>query len=95
MYWSGNAEVDAELAPPALRGRYQAVFYLTYPAAAFVAPALGGVSLEHLGDGHWLLVGAVGVAAALGHLAAGPARDREVAWRIARAPSATTAPADA
>ena len=90
-----NAEVNAELAPPALRGRYQAVFYLTFPAAAFVGPALGGVSLEHLGDGHWLLVGAIGLAAALGHLAAGPARDREVARRVASAPAAAAASADA
>ena len=29
-----NAEVHAELAPPALRGRFQAMFYLTFPAAA-------------------------------------------------------------
>ncbi|MGI5214716.1 MFS transporter [Plantactinospora sp. CA-290183] len=74
-----NAEINAELAPPALRGRYQAVFYLTFPAAAFVAPALGGVSLQYLGDGHWLAVGAVGLAAVAGHLLAGPPRERRVA----------------
>jgi MFS family permease len=88
-----NAEVNAELAPPVLRGRYQAVFYLTFPAAAFVAPAVGGLSLQHLGDGHWLLMGAVALAAAAGHLWAGPRREREVARRTASAP--VTAPADA
>ena len=81
-----NAQINADLAPPQLRARYQAVFYLTFPAAAFVAPTLGGVSLQHLGDRHWLLVGAMGLVAALGHLAAGPARDREVARRVASAP---------
>ncbi len=74
-----NAEINSELAPPLLRGRYQAVFYLTWPAAGFVAPAIGGFSLQHLGDLHWLLVGLVGAAAAAGHLWAGPARARRVA----------------
>ncbi|MEU8182417.1 MFS transporter [Micromonospora sp. NPDC049044] len=74
-----NAQINADLAPPQLRARYQAVFYLTFPAAAFVAPTLGGVSLQHLGDRHWLLVGGLGLAAAVGHLVAGPARERHVA----------------
>ncbi|HEX5596813.1 MAG TPA: MFS transporter [Micromonosporaceae bacterium] len=76
-----NAEINAELAPPALRARYQAVFFLTFPAAAFLAPALGGVSLQHLGDWHWLLTGLVGLLAAVGHLIAGPRRERHVAAR--------------
>jgi MFS family permease len=74
-----NAEINAELAPLALRGRYQAVFFLTFPAAAFLAPALGGAGLQHLGDGHWLVIGAIGVLAAGLHLVAGPARERRVA----------------
>ncbi|MFF0151019.1 MFS transporter [Micromonospora sp. NPDC005203] len=74
-----NAQINADLAPPQLRARYQAVFYLTFPAAAFVAPTLGGVSLQHLGDRHWLLVGGLGMAAAVGHLVAGPSRERHVA----------------
>ncbi|MEU7613262.1 MFS transporter [Micromonospora sp. NPDC049204] len=74
-----NAQINADLAPPRLRARYQAVFYLTFPAAAFVAPTLGGVSLQHLGDRHWLLVGGLGMAAAVGHLVAGPPRERHVA----------------
>jgi MFS family permease len=73
-----NAEVIAELAPAELRARYQAVFYLTFPAAGFVAPALGGWSLEHLGDWHWVVVGLVGLAAAGGHLAASAPRERRV-----------------
>ncbi|GIF70712.1 MFS transporter [Asanoa siamensis] len=76
-----NAEVNAELAPEELRGRYQSVFALTFPAAAFLTPALGGLSLERLGDWHWIVVGALGVAAAGGHLLTGPARDREAGRR--------------
>ncbi|MEV1317751.1 MFS transporter [Micromonospora arborensis] len=74
-----NAQINADLAPPQLRARYQSVFYLTFPAAAFVAPTLGGVSLQHLGDRHWLIVGGLGMVAAVGHLLAGPPRERHVA----------------
>jgi len=74
-----NAEINSELAPPALRGRYQAVFYLTFPAASFLAPALGGAGLQYLGSAHWAVVAAVGLAAAGLHLAAGPSRERHVA----------------
>jgi MFS family permease len=71
-----NAEINSELAPPLLRGRYQAVFFLTFPAASFLAPTLGGAGLQYLGNAHWLLVGALGVTAAALHLAAGPSRER-------------------
>ncbi|MFC4016942.1 MFS transporter [Micromonospora sp. GCM10011542] len=74
-----NAQINADLAPPELRARYQSVFYLTFPAAAFVAPTLGGVSLQYLGDRHWLIVGGLGLLAALGHLLTGPSRERHVA----------------
>ncbi|MEH1167144.1 MFS transporter [Micromonospora sp. CPCC 205539] len=74
-----NAQINADLAPSQLRARYQAVFYLTFPAAAFVAPTLGGVSLQYLGGRHWLIVGGLGLLAALGHLLAGPPRERHVA----------------
>ncbi|SIQ17204.1 MFS transporter [Micromonospora avicenniae] len=74
-----NAQINADLAPPELRARYQSVFYLTFPAASFVAPTLGGVSLQYLGSAHWLVVGGLGLLAAVGHLLAGPARERRVA----------------
>jgi MFS family permease len=74
-----NAEINSELAPLALRGRYQAVFFLTFPAASFLAPALGGASLQALGGVHWLVTAGIGVAAAGLHLAAGPRRERRVA----------------
>ncbi|NJC63652.1 MFS transporter [Planosporangium flavigriseum] len=73
-----NAEIIAELSPPALRGRYQGVFYLTFPAAGFVAPAVGGWGLQHLGDRFWALGGLTGVLAAAGHLLAAPARERHL-----------------
>ncbi|MCM4077201.1 MFS transporter [Actinoplanes sp. TRM88002] len=74
-----NAEINSELAPLALRGRYQAVFFLTFPAASFLAPSLGGAGLQYLGDAHWLVVGALGAVAAVLHLSAGPSRERRVA----------------
>lgn len=85
-----NAEINSELAPPALRGRYQAVFYLTFPAASFLAPTLGGAGLQFFGNWHWLIVAAVGGSAAALHLAAGPARERHVA-RIRSETSQTAA----
>lgn len=78
-----NAAVIAELSPEALRGRYQSVFYLTFPAASFIAPAAGGVSLRYLGDWHWIICGALGLLAAAGHLLIQPARERRVAEQLA------------
>ncbi|WP_204036845.1 MFS transporter [Micromonospora qiuiae] len=84
-----NAQINAELAPPALRARYQSVFYLAFPAASFVAPTLGGLSLQQWGDVHWLIVGGVGLLAAGGHLLAGPSRERRVsALRSSAGPEA-------
>ncbi|WP_067508801.1 MFS transporter [Actinoplanes sp. TFC3] len=74
-----NAEINSELAPLELRGRYQSVFFLTFPAAAFLAPALGGASLQFFGKGHWVITAGIGVVAAGLHLVAGPARERRVA----------------
>ncbi|MGN9810687.1 MFS transporter [Micromonospora sp. BQ11] len=74
-----NAQINADLAPPELRARYQSVFYLAFPVASFVAPTLGGVSLQYLGERHWLIVGGLGFLAAVGHLVTGPARERRVA----------------
>jgi len=62
-----------------MRGRYQAVFFLTFPAAAFLAPALGGASLQVFGRAHWLITAGVGLTAAALHLAAGPRRESRVA----------------
>jgi MFS family permease len=85
-----NASVIAELSPPELRGRYQSVFYLTFPAAGFIAPAAGGVSLQYLGNWHWAICGLLGVAAAAGHLLISPARERRV--RAGHEPQDSKAP---
>jgi MFS family permease len=74
-----NAATIAALSPTELRGRYQGVFYLTFPVAGFIAPALGGAGLQRLGDGVWLIGGALGLVAAAGHLLTGPARERRAA----------------
>lgn len=76
-----NAAVIAELSPEALRGRYQSVFYLVFPAASFIAPAAGGAGLEFLGDWHWVICGGLGLLAAAGHLLIQPARERRAAHR--------------
>jgi MFS family permease len=85
-----NAEINAELAPSVLRGRYQAVFYLSFPAASFLAPSLGGAGLQYLCDAHWLVVAGVGVTAAVLHLVAGPRRERHAAEIRAETAPATT-----
>lgn len=84
-----NASVIAELSPATLRARYQAVFYVTFSLAAFLAPALGGISFQQLGSRHWLICAGLGVLAALGHLAASGPRER----RVAAAREAEFAPA--
>ncbi|WP_255658799.1 MFS transporter [Actinoplanes sp. L3-i22] len=82
-----NAAINSELAPPLLRGRYQAVFFLSFPAAAFVAPALGGAGLEVFGSGHWIIVAAIGLLGAGLHLVAGPAREAASQAREAAGPA--------
>jgi MFS family permease len=76
-----NAAVVAELAPATIRARYQAVFYLTFSLAAFLAPALGGVSFQTFGRWHWLICAGFGLAASAGHLAASAPRERTAADR--------------
>jgi MFS family permease len=78
-----NATIVAQLAPAAIRARYQSVFYLTFSLASFIAPALGGLSWQYLGRWHWLICGVVGLAACAGHLAASPIRERRVTMRTA------------
>lgn len=76
-----NAAINSELSPPPLRGRYQSVFFLTFPVASFLAPALGGASLQFFGRVHWVITAAVGLVAAALHLAVGPRREALAAER--------------
>ena len=73
------AALVADLAPPALRGRYQGAFTMSWGIAFTVGPLLGGAILERLGGrALWIGCFAVGVLVAAGHLAAGPARRRRL-----------------
>ncbi|GIH12323.1 MFS transporter [Rugosimonospora africana] len=82
-----NATIMSDLAPPTVRARYQAVFYLTFSLASFIAPALGGLSWQYLGSWHWVLCGLVGLVACVGHLIASPARERRIARRPVTGPA--------
>jgi MFS family permease len=72
--------VLAELSPTALRGRYQGVYNLSWQAAAFVAPVLGGFVQQRFGSVMlWVGCFAVCSIAAAWHGLAGPARQRRAA----------------
>jgi MFS family permease len=68
----------ADLAPPALRGRYQGAYAMTWGAALMLSPLLAGATLERVGaPALWAGCLVVGAAVAVGHLvAAGPRRRR-------------------
>ncbi len=75
-----NSAVIADLSPAHLRGRYQSVFSLSFSVAVSIAPVLGGWVIERFGDPPlWIGCFALAVVAAVGHLAAGPARGRRMA----------------
>jgi MFS family permease len=70
----------AELAPPALRGRYQGAFSMCWGLAFVLSPIVGGRILARQGAATlWLACLAAGAVVALGHLLAGPARRRRLA----------------
>jgi len=71
--------VVADLAPAALRGRYQGVFGFSFATASLVAPLAGGAVYQHLG-GTVLWVGCAVLSFVTGgvHLAVGPARGRRL-----------------
>ncbi len=72
--------VPAELAPEAVRGRYQGAYSLAWSVAAFVAPALGAWGLARFGAGGvWGACLVAGLVVAAGQLVAGPARRRRLA----------------
>jgi len=64
--------VVAAFAPPAMRGRYQGVFQMTWGASGLAGPALGTFVLDRAGSGTlWLGCFALGLVAAAGNLALG------------------------
>ncbi len=72
------AALVANLAPPALRGRYQGAFGMCWGIAFTLSPLGAGEVIQRLGARTlWLLCLAVSLAAAAGHLlTAGPRRSR-------------------
>jgi MFS family permease len=92
-----NATTNAALSPAGMRGRYQGVFSLSWSAATFVAPIAGGAVLQYAGDAAlWLGCLGLGLAGALLHLRAGPARERratELRDAAASAPVGAGSPA--
>jgi len=70
----------AELAPVALRGRYQGAFSMVWAMSMSVSPIIGGQVIERLGaPALWVLCLVLGLTVAAGHLVAAPARRRRLA----------------
>lgn len=81
----------ADLAPQHARGRYQAVFSMTFGMAFFVGPALGSYVMAAFGARTlWFSCIALGVAIALGHfMIAAPRRQRMESLRASGLAAAT------
>lgn len=76
--------VVADLAPEHLRGRYSALWGMSWAGGSLLAPLLGTRLLEVGAATLWLTCAAVCAAAALGQFALGPAIRRRVAELTAR-----------
>ena len=69
----------ADLAPIALRGRYQGAFSMVWGMSMSFSPIVGGQVMEHLGaPALWAVCLAIGLLVAVGHLVAAPARRRRL-----------------
>ncbi|GIF24268.1 MFS family permease [Actinoplanes tereljensis] len=79
-----NAATVAALSPASLRGRYQGLNSLSWSVGTALAPILGGLTQEHLGDAA-LWIGCFGVCAlvAVAHLVTGPRRERRIVQLLA------------
>jgi len=89
------AALVANLAPAALRGRYQGAFAMCWGVAFTLSPLGAGEALQRLGGRTlWLLCLAVALVVAAGHvLTAGPRRLRLAALASAERESTTVSPA--
>jgi MFS family permease len=74
-----NAATVAALSPAPLRGRYQGLNSLTWSAGTALAPVLGGLTQEHLGNTTlWLGCFGLSAVAAVAVLVSGPSRERRI-----------------
>ncbi|WP_307834198.1 MDR family MFS transporter [Paractinoplanes lichenicola] len=74
-----NATTVAALSPASMRGRYQGLNSLSWSAGTALAPVVGGLTQEHLGNtALWLGCFVVCALVAVGHLVSGPSRQRRM-----------------
>jgi MFS family permease len=86
-----NSSLVADLSEPTMRGRYQGISGLSFSAAGFIAPIIGGAVIDDFGNkALWLGAFCLGLVVAAGQLASGPARERRVAAIKANAALRTT-----
>jgi MFS family permease len=63
-----SMSVVADIAPATARGRYQGMYTLSWSAASFAGPLVGGLTLDHLGrDAVWAGCAIVGTIAGAGY----------------------------
>ncbi|NUO55781.1 MAG: MFS transporter [Hamadaea sp.] len=75
-----NGTTIADLSSPTMRGRYQGVASMSFTAANFFAPIVGGLVLDNTAPATlWFGLGVLGLVIAAGHLLSGPARERRAA----------------
>jgi MFS family permease len=88
-----NSSLVADLSQPTMRGRYQGISGLSYSAAAFAAPIIGGTVIDRFGNtALWVGAFGLGLLVATGQLVSGPPRERRVAHLKAVAAGRLTPP---
>jgi MFS family permease len=105
LHLPSNSALMGELAPAVLRGRYQGFSSLSWQSATALAPILGGLTQEHLGNtALWMGCAGIGALVAVGQLVSGPPGERraadlrateEIPATVSVPASSTTAPAPA
>jgi MFS family permease len=74
----------ADLAPIALRGRYQGAFSMVWGMSMALSPILGGQVIDRFGaPALWAVCFGLSIAVVVGHLAAAPGRRRRLAAVVA------------
>jgi MFS family permease len=87
-----NATTVAALSPASMRGRYQGLNSLSWSAGTALAPVVGGLTQEHLGNAAlWIGCFAVCALVAVGHVVAAPSRERRIR-QLAPAPAPAEPP---